>query len=202
MAFGLPDDAAKQKKILLAILPLLILGAYWYLLHGDYTQEVDTMQTRLERLETRNAQARARATQSRQLEERLVEFERHITRLEQLVPRSEEVSQLLFQIHQQAERSGLEVARFTPGRTEQGSHYNRRVFEITVLGSYHDVGRFLAQVGSLPRIITPTNLRVTPNPGPNDEETRRLEADFRIETYVLPDAGRRIVNGAQPPTDS
>jgi type IV pilus assembly protein PilO len=200
MALGLPNDPAKQKKILIGVVPFLLLGAYWYVLHGDYKVEVEAMETRLERLDARNAQARARAPQSRALEERLEQFERHILRLEQLVPRSEEVSQLLFQIHQQAERSGLEVARFTPGRTEPGEHYNRRIFEITVLGTYHDIGRFLSEIGSLPRIITATNLRMQPNPGRDETQARRLEADFRIETYILPDAGARAANGAQTGT--
>jgi type IV pilus assembly protein PilO len=196
MALGLPDDPAKQKKILIGVIPFILLGAYWYVLHGDYTAEVEAMETRLERLEARNAQARARAPQSLELEERLEQFERHILRLEQLVPRSEEVSQLLFQINQQAERSGLEVARFTPGRTEPGAHYNRRIFEITVLGTYHDIGRFLAEIGSLPRIITATSLRMQPNPGPGEAQARRLEAEFRIETYILPDTGARTGTGA------
>jgi type IV pilus assembly protein PilO len=188
--FGLPDDPAKQKRVALAVLPFLVLGAYWYFLHGSYREEVERMETRLERLETRNAQARARASDSMELEERLEHFERHIVRLEQLVPRSEEVSQLLNQIHQRAEQVGVEVARFTPGRTDPGPHYNRRTFEMTVLGSYHDIGRFLGEIGSLPRIITPTGLQLSTNNIARLEGTT-LEASFRIETYVLPDAAQR-----------
>jgi type IV pilus assembly protein PilO len=194
--FGLPDDPARQKRIALGVLPLLILGAYWYFLHGDYTQEVDQMQTRLERLETRNAQARQREPESRQLEARLEQFERHIVRLEQLVPRSEEVSQLLNQIHQRAQQVGVEVARFTPGRSDPGPHYNRRVFDMTVVGSYHQIGRFLTEVGSLPRIITPTELRMVTNTvRPGRDDGPLLEASFRIETYVLPDAAQRAAAG-------
>jgi type IV pilus assembly protein PilO len=194
--FGLPDDPAQQKRLVLAILPFVLVGAYWYFLHGNYTEEVDTMRTRLERLETRNAQARAREPQSRELEARLEQFERHIVRLEQLVPRSEEVSQLLDQIHRRAQQVGVEVARFTPGQTLAGPHYNKRVFEMTVVGSYHEIGRFLTEVGSLPRIITATQLRVVPNTvRPARDDGPLLEAAFRIETYVLPDNGQRAANG-------
>jgi type IV pilus assembly protein PilO len=192
MALGLPADPAKQKRLLLGILPFLLLGAYWYFLHGDYRQEVVEMDTRLTRLEASNAQARARETQSQDLEERLQQFERHIVRLEQLVPRTEEVSQLLNQIHQRALQVGVEVARFTPGTTDPGPHYNRRVFDMTVMGSYHDIGRFLTEVGSLPRIITPTQLRMLTNKvRTGRDDGPMLEAAFRIETYVLPDAAQR-----------
>lgn len=198
---GLPNDPAKQKRIFVALIPLLVLGGYWYFLHGDYRQEVDRMETRLERLESSNAQARARAPQSQELEERLEQFERHVIRLEQLVPRSEEVSQLLNQIHQRAEQVGVEVARFTPGRTDPGPHYNKRIFEMTVLGSYHSIGRFLSEVGSLPRIITATQLRIQPNTVARIEGMT-LEASFRIETYILPEPARNEAGAAAGRTDA
>lgn len=200
MALELPKDPAKRKRLLIGMVPIILLGAYVYLLHGDYRQEVTDMETRLERLETANTQARLRAPQSRQLEERLEQFERHILRLEQLVPRSEEVPQLLDQIHQRAEQSSVEVARFAPGQTTPGDHYNRRTFEMTVLGSYHDIGRFLTEVGSLPRIITATDLRVAPNAIREATEGPMLQASFRIETYVLPDPVRNGESGDQAAT--
>lgn len=189
---GLPDDPAQQKRLLIGVIPLVALFGYWYFLHGDYVQEVDSMRTRLESLEAANSQARMLAPQSRQLEERLVELERHITRLEQLVPRSEEVSGLLRTINERAEQIGVEVARFTPGSTDRGAYYNRRSFEMTVLGGYHDIGRFLAEVGSLNRIITPVGLSVTTNNVRSDEQL--LEATFNIETYVLPDPSQAAAN--------
>ena len=170
----------------------MLLFAYWYFLHGDYVQEVDTMRTRLESLEAANSQARMLAPQSRQLEERLSELERHITRLEQLVPRSEEVSGLLRTISERADQIGVEIARFTPGETSRGTHYNRRTFELTVLGPYHDIGRFLSSIGSLNRIITPIGLSMEPNSVRFEEPT--LEASFIIETYVLPDPSQVPAN--------
>lgn len=190
MALGLPDDPKQQQRLLIGMLPLVLLFGYWYFLHGGYVEEVEAMQTRLSALETRNAQARALAPQSRRLEERLVELERHIDRLEDLVPRGEEVSRLLNTISERADQIGVDLARFNPGATDVGPHYNRRTFEMTVLGEYHEIGRFLSEIGSLNRIITPINLRVSPN---NVQGSDELEASFLIETYVLPDASQTQV---------
>lgn len=197
MALGLPDDPAQQKRLLIGVLPLLLLFAYWYFLHGDYRQEVTSMQTRLERVESMNVTARARSAQGRELEERLQQFEQHIDRLEDLVPRSEEVSQLLNQVHQRAEQVGVEVAAFRPGSTTTGEHYNRRAFELTVLGSYHNIGRLLADIGSLPRIITPVNFEVTPLNEVDRSGAQRLEAAFDLETYVLPEPVTRTAANTQ-----
>jgi type IV pilus assembly protein PilO len=188
---GLPDDPAQQKRLLVGVIPLLLLAGYWFFMHEDARLEVTAMETRVERLESMNARARVQATQSQQLEERLQQFERHILRLEDLVPRGEEVSQLLNQINQRAEQVGVEVARFMPGQTDVGTHYNRRTFEMSVLGTYHEIGRFLSEIGSLPRIITPVELSIIPNNVRNSGDGQLLEASFLIETYVLPDASQR-----------
>lgn len=181
---GLPDDPGQQKRLLIGVVPLLLVFGYWYFLHGDYVAEVDGMRTRLANIETANSQARMLAPRSRQLEERLAELERHIGRLEQLVPRGEEVSRLLNTISERADEIGVDVARFTPGNTSRGPHYNRRTFEMTVLGEFHDVARFLTEIGSLNRIITPIDLSVAHSRGSQGDV---LEASFLIETYVLPE---------------
>ena len=197
MALGLPSDPAQQKRLLIGLVPLLLVFAYWYFLHGDYKTQALALETRLESLEALNANARMRSTQSRQLEERLVQFERHIDRLEDLVPRSEEVSQLLNQISERATEVGVEVARFNPGATDVGTHYNRRTFQMTILGSYHEIGRFLSEIGSLPRIITPREVSVTPgDPRGGRPGEQVLEASFMIETYVLPETAPATTTGA------
>lgn len=185
MALGLPDDPKEQQRLLIGLLPLLLVFGYWYFLHGGYVEEVDAMQTRLENLEASNSQARMLAPQSQRLEERLVELERHIERLEELVPRNEEVSSLLNTISERADQIGVDLARFSPGSTDRGTHYNRRTFEMTVLGQYHQIARFLTEIGSLNRIITPVDLSVITNDIGGE---RRLEASFLIQTYVLPDS--------------
>lgn len=193
MALGLPDDPRQQRRLLIGLVPLLALFAYWYFLHPGFVTELEGMEARLENLETRNSQARLRAPQSQQLQETLVTFERHIERLEQLVPKGEEVSRLLNQISERADQIGVSVVRFRPAGTTIGDHYHRRTFEMTVHGTYHQVGHFLAEIGSLPRIITPINLSIIPytirGRADQPESEQRVEASFVIETYVLPDEG-------------
>ena len=73
----LPSDPARQKRLMIGIAPLLLVGAYLYFLHGDYKTRLTGMQTRLERVETNNANARTLSTRSRELEERLLHQSRH-----------------------------------------------------------------------------------------------------------------------------
>jgi type IV pilus assembly protein PilO len=188
----LPSDEKQQKKLLIGIVPLLLLLGYWYLFHGDKAAEVDTMRTRLEALEQNNNTARAIASQgsAQDLERRLELYEEHMERLEQLIPSGEEVPELLNMIATRAQNSRVQLALMRPEEDVASEFYRRVTYEMGVIGDFHDVSRFLSDVGSLPRIVTPIDLTLRRrNREGSDSE---LEASFRIETYVLPQPGDSV----------
>jgi len=60
--------------------------------------------------------------------------------------------------------------------------------KLGVTGPYHRVAQFFANVGSLPRIVAPINVTVTPSGKATDSRQRAdeqlLDAKFGIQTYV------------------
>jgi len=183
----LPSDPGKQKLLILTLLPVLAAFAYWYLLHDSYAQENLDLTARLENLEIRNQTARLQAMRAGpELEQRLNQYRVQMERLEQLIPRSEEVPQLLNDMTLRARESAVDLVLLQPEAEIPGAFYNRQVYEVAVIGAYHDVGRFLTAVGSLPRIITPTDLRIVTRGRNNRTGNMDVEALFRVETYILP----------------
>lgn len=193
----LPSDEKQQKKLLIGIVPLLLLLGYWYLFHGAKAEEVETMRTRLEALEQNNNTARAIASQgsARDLERRLELYEEHMERLEQLIPSGEEVPDLLNMIATRAEGTDVQLALMRPEEDVASEFYRRVTYEMGVIGRFHDVSRFLSEVGSLPRIVTPIDLTLRRRNREGSNPT--LEASFRIETYILPQPGDSV-GGAAP----
>lgn len=193
----LPSDPQQQRKLLIGLVPLLGLFAYWYFYHGDKKAEIASLESRLESLESKNAAARARAQRGGpELERTLAEYERYIVKLEELVPDSEEIPELLHMISVQAQQYGVELARLTPHNPEPGDFYMLQTHDVAVFGKYHDIGRFLAAVGSLPRIVTPVNLVLVPRQG--SDGTADIQATFRIKTYVIPEGGNLAANQGGP----
>jgi type IV pilus assembly protein PilO len=190
MAF-MPQDPAKQKQILFGLLPLLALFVFYYYVHSPRTLEIEEHEIRLQTLEQKNTVAQGIAARSGpELEQRLAIYEQHMERLEQLIPRREEVPGLLNSVTLRAQDAGVDLAGYRPASEEAGAHYSRQVYEINVLGSFHNVGSFLSQIGSLPRIITPTSLNLSVQQGAETRDgSQKLLASFRIETYVLPEPG-------------
>jgi type IV pilus assembly protein PilO len=185
----LPQDPARQKLVLIALLPFVGAFAYWYFLHQPKVLDIEALEQRLETLAHSNQTARAIAANGGpELENRLAIYEQHMFRVEQLIPSREEVPALLNSVTARAQSAGVELAGYKPGGEEAGAHYSRQFYDISVLGSYHDVGQFLASIGSLPRIITATGLKLTPRPETARDGSQILNASFRIETYILPSA--------------
>lgn len=189
--FGLPSDRKQRDQVLLGIVAVALLGAYVYFLYLPKREELAELDAHLEQLESKNASAKAIAGKSGpELKKKLALYEQQMVRLEQLVPKSEEVPELLHAMTLRAEESGVELATMKPRPADMSELYTRQVYEMSVYGPYDGVGRFLASVGSLPRIVTPIELKLIPRP---NEKTRggaqRLQADFKIETYVMPGPG-------------
>jgi len=139
-----------------------------------------------------------------ELEERLGQYERHVDRLEALIPQSEEVAALLNQISASARITGVSDPEMRPEPDEVGDFYTKESYEIEVIGDYHDIGRFLTHIASLPRIITPMDLELLHFQGDPEildpDLENPLSARLRIQTYILPsqDAGPPAEGGAPP----
>jgi type IV pilus assembly protein PilO len=190
MAFSLslPKDPEQQKRLLIGLAPLLLAFVYYQFVHGKKVTENETLQARVEQLEAVNATMRPIAlTGGAELQQKLALYEQHMKRLEELIPQSEEVAQLLNSMSERAQDAMVDLALMRPQPETQGQFYNEQSYQISVIGGYHEIGRYLAMIASLSRIITPMELKIETRPADTLRDgTPRLDADFRILTYVIP----------------
>ena len=201
MAISLPKDPEGQKRLLIAILPLLIVFGYYQFFHGKKKEEVATLQTRFEQLDQQNRLMRPQAlTGGAELQQKLALYEQHMKRLEELIPQSEEVAQLLNSMTERAQDAQIDLALMKPESESPGQFYHEQSYQISVIGEYHNIGRYLAMIASLSRIITPVELRLQPNQSDTLRDgTPRLQAGFRIITYVVPPVPAPAPGAGAPP---
>ena len=184
----LPQEQSKQIALLVAILALGALYAFYTYWYTPRVTEVETLESRLTQLETRNRQAQVVATRrGPDLDERLAVYERHVERLEQLIPGREEVPALMNSLTMEAQRAGVDLTGLNPEAAEPGELYTLQSYDVSVVGDYHNVGRFLTTVASLPRIVTTVDMAIEPYVGDATrlEMAAPVEARFRVQTYVL-----------------
>ena len=73
----------------------------------------------------------------------------------------------------------------------------RTALENQVLGTYHEIGEYMTAIGSLPRIVKASEVKVnTDQPATEPGESPLLRAIFRIETFIVPDPGMVVDTAA------
>lgn len=182
-------EAEQRNKLIMGVvlvLGLLYLGHSY--VYAPRAEAVAELQMRLDSLEAKNRSARTlMESEGRgEVERKLALYRDQLNRVEGLIPSSEELPDLLDAISMEAQRTGVELALIQPVGATAEAFYTRRTYDLAVRGTYHEIGAFLTAIGSLPRIITPIDLRVGVAAETEEDSSPELEARFSIETYVLP----------------
>lgn len=186
-----------QYLVLVGFLGVVGAGAYWYFVYsGKETETLAPMEVRVTALDSVNNQARSQMNQRRlaQLRAEAEESQKTLDVMRQLVPTGNEVPALLEQVSDAARRAGLEIGGVQPQPVIEGDEFDTHRYRITVNGPYHKVGEFLANVGSLTRIMAPTNLKLSLLPAAGNRSRRKdempLQTEFELQTYVTKTAPR------------
>jgi type IV pilus assembly protein PilO len=115
-------------------------------------------------------------------------YSRELEVLEHLVPTSNEVPALVESISSAARRAGLELSDVAPDGVVNGDQFDTYRYKLGVTGPYHQIGEFLANIATLPRIVAPINLSLTPSSRVGEIKPKKneqlLDAKFQIQTYV------------------
>ena len=187
-----PDDPIQRNWMLAGVALLVLIVPYRMYLLAPRQEENAQLLQRVEGLETVNRRASVLAAQGGgDLQERLALYEAHVAKLEELIPAQDEVPALVDDISSRARMMNVEVQEMQPQPRQPGDHYDLTAYTLAVVGEYHAVARFLTEIASLPRIVTPVQVEVA-----RFQQAQRYRdlqtpvvAIFRIETYVLPEPG-------------
>jgi len=90
----------------------------------------------------------------------LKEAEQKSSVLLQQLPNKSQMDGLLADINQAGIGRGLEFELFKPGVEKPSSLYSEMPIKIRVLGNYHDLGAFSADVAKMSRIVTLSELNI------------------------------------------
>jgi type IV pilus assembly protein PilO len=186
----LPSNPRDQKLVIVAMLAIGLAVVYQQLVWTPKNAELTTIEVRLDTLDSLNKVAKmevAKGTAAKMKVEAAA-YTRELEVLRHLVPTENEVPALLESVSSAARRAGLELADVQPDGVVNGDQFDTYRYKLGVTGSYHQVAEFLANVGSLPRIVAPINLALVPTTRTGEHKPKKdeqfLDARFQIQTYV------------------
>lgn len=215
----LPTDQKDQIKVFVAVLAVAGAGIYYTYVHEGQVAENEALRERIEQLEGSNDKARRAVARGelKQLKAEAARSRATLAVLRRLVPLEHEVPALLDQVSTAARRAGLEIGGVQPEPVLAGETFDTYRYKVTLVGGYHPLATFLANVGSLPRIVAPVTFALIPSRsqasaqlmGAGPQRSRRvnapmpLEAQLTIQTYVVrPEAPAKADAASPPHTES
>ena len=190
----------RDRRSLLMLLIVIAIGssaAFWFLWREPKVEETQILQSEVDSLEARIDAAKrdlARGTVE-QLNERIAAYEQSLGLMRQLVPADNEVPQLIDDIAARAALRGVNIAEFARQSQEPTGAFEIYRYRLSVFGHYDALGEFLSDVASLPRIMVPYDIALTPAAPPQaqlyaDTTGALLQANFMLRTFVKsPTAG-------------
>lgn len=186
----LPQDPRNRNLVLVTVLAIALAGVYQQMVWSPKHAELVTLSARLDTLDSLNKVAKLEVAKgnSAKMKAEAEAFARELSVLRRLVPTENEVPALLEGVSTAARRAGLELSDVEPDGVVNGDQFDTYKYKVGVTGPYQEIGEFLANVGSLPRIVAPINLTLAPTSRVGELRPKKgeqfLDAKFGIQTYV------------------
>ena len=150
----------KKALILVAILGV-IAGLYFNTFFNPRQEELKVLKDDLNKLVEELNRSRAITRDHQKFKEQLAKLDQELkTALTQL-PDEKEIPEILKNISNLGKDSNLEFTLFRPKAEQPQQFYATVPIELTVLGSYHNIGIFFDKVSKLPRIINVVDINIS-----------------------------------------
>jgi type IV pilus assembly protein PilO len=162
-------------------LALLVVLLGWFLLLSDKSDELEAERNKEPGLRKDYRDKLAQAVNLPELRKQKQQVEEYVTQLEKQLPGKAEMDALLTDINQAGIGRGLQFELFRPGAVAVRDYYAELPISIRVVGRYHDIGAFTADIANLSRIVTLHDLNLA---GAGRDGTLGLDATARTYRYL------------------
>jgi len=180
--------------VLIGLFLGLLVGGWWV----DWKSQLEALDGKRQQEAKLKEEYLDKKKQAVNLEEhrkQLAEIDKTFGALLKQLPNKAEMEALLIDINQAGLGRGLQFELFKPGKEATKDFYAELPISLKLTGSYHDLGAFSADVAKLSRIVSLTNVAISP------EKSGQLKMDATAMTYRYLDeeemAAQRRAKSAQ-----
>lgn len=174
---------SSSKILLLALLLVLIGAAYYSLIHGPLTEEIDEANVQKAQLDEQLRKAKELQERFLKLREELEARKVAEQELVRVLPPRAEIASMLAELNRLAELSGLAIQSVEPLGEQPEQFYFRIPVNFAVAGKYHQLAKFFYNVSRLQRAINMEDIVIS--------EPKLQGEDLILQVRVLATTFRR-----------
>lgn len=169
---------SKTQKIVIGVLAFFIVVYFWYSrVYSRYNSQIELKAQEFETITTnlRNVEMKAKSLDALKLEyEDLTERYHEI---EALLPEVKQVPSILVQLHTASSLTGTRITKVHPMPPSAEEFYNVSGFEIEMIGTYHDIGKFVSYVANFPFIANVGQVELKTKAAAIEERAKALKTE-------------------------
>ena len=202
----LPTDQRSQVMLLLTILAGAGGYVFWKYYYQPASQQMAAAKAEIDSLQIIIDKAKQDLAQGtmEDLRRKVEQYRSMLVVMRRLVPEQNEVPALIDDISTKAKVRGVTIGKIEPLAVEPGPPFDTYRYKLEILGHYDQLGEYLSDIASLPRIVVPQEIVLkAASQGAQrllgDTVGALLEADLSIRTFVKSSAPRAPAKPAGKP---
>jgi len=154
----------KPVRVVVILLPIIIVSLLLvFVVFMPKKKQMDKLKLDIVELEKKIKKSQSIADKLEEVEREYKRMERELCELEKVVPPEYEVSSFLKQVNAYSIERDMSVVTWKEAASRQYPQgiVNENPIALTLDGSYHNLGQFLADFTTFDRVITVSNLNLT-----------------------------------------
>jgi len=187
----LPADQRSQVMLLATIGAVALGYAFWNYYYQPTSQQIAATKVQIDSLQRVLDDVKrdlAKGTVE-DLRAKVEQYRSLVGLMRRLVPEQNEVPALIDDFSTKAKVRGVTINRIDPQPVEPGPMFDTYRYRLEILGHYDQLGEYLADIASLPRVVVPQDLSIKrASQGAQrllgDTVGTLLEADVALRTFV------------------
>ena len=167
-----------KQQSLGAVLLCVGAGAYVKLFWLPISEKKAQLSAQIAQIETKIAKAEAQASRLKRLQDELATLNQQAAQAETRLPRDKDIPDILVTLSKLAASNGIVIQSISPGGQKSQQYFTELSYPMSIRGTYHSIGRFLAAIALETRIFNAQDV-VFPSAGADGQMT----ATFVLLTY-------------------
>jgi len=163
MAAGIKDFSKLQwyyQVLVVAGFCGLLLGLVWYQFLSPMQVSIEGKKVELESVRAQVAKSQAEERTFAKFKAESAALQEQLDRLKSVLPLEKETDQILRQVQSSASSSALRILRVVSKATIDHDVYTEWPIEMEIVGTFHNLGRYLDKIRLLPRIVNISNMKI------------------------------------------
>ncbi|MBA7474741.1 hypothetical protein ES707_10095 [subsurface metagenome] len=168
-----------QKTIAFFVILIIVFVLFFQFIHKPNREKIGKLTLGRDSLQIEVQKAEAARARLPELQAKIARLEIEWERAKEMLPKEKEIPSLIQQISNSGTKAGVSFLLFKPSGPQLQTNYSEIPVQLKVSCSYHQLGKFLSNIGNLARIVNVPSVKITAG------KKRSIEANLSAVTYTV-----------------